>query len=224
MGIMKTNRKYGMLWMRDYFWFSSLMFLSKHIYLVREVFVNFDCFQKISTACNSSYLESEWVVKAIITESFNRCLVIHFALMHFLLSFSQFYTIFETSLLFRWIQRTRLPSSTERAGWVWTKPKREVRKYSEGMNRLLKIISKSNCFKENPIKGFNSETLTRPLTGLFRKTGKSPKRADYDDAQEPTVAAPPTNFPNMARICKKLFKCGVVFIILFQLQPLRVCR
>ncbi|KAF1766134.1 hypothetical protein GCK72_006090 [Caenorhabditis remanei] len=57
-----------------------------------------------------------------------------------------------------------------------------------------------NILKENPIKGFNSETLTRPLTGLFRKTGKSPKRADYDDAQEPTVAAPPTNFPNMARI------------------------
>lgn len=53
--------------------------------------------------------------------------------------------------------------------------------------------------KENPIKGFSSETLTRPLTGLFRKTGKSQRKTDDDDSQE-TIAAPPTNFPNMARI------------------------
>lgn len=57
-----------------------------------------------------------------------------------------------------------------------------------------------NILKENPIKGFNSETLTRPLTGLFRKTGKSTKKSDYDDSHEPTIAAPPTNFPNMTRI------------------------
>ncbi|CAL2033335.1 unnamed protein product [Caenorhabditis brenneri] len=50
------------------------------------------------------------------------------------------------------------------------------------------------------MKGFNSEKLTRPLTGLFRKTGKAAKNNDYEDFLEPTIAAPPTNFPNMARI------------------------
>ncbi|UMM18779.1 hypothetical protein L5515_014685 [Caenorhabditis briggsae] len=52
----------------------------------------------------------------------------------------------------------------------------------------------------DPIKGFKSENITRPLTGLFRKSGKSTKKTENDDIQEPTVAAPPTNFPNMARI------------------------
>lgn len=50
------------------------------------------------------------------------------------------------------------------------------------------------------MRGFNSDAITRPLTGLFRKTGRSGRKADNGDSHEPTIAAPPTNVPNMARI------------------------
>ncbi|CAI2346041.1 unnamed protein product [Caenorhabditis sp. 36 PRJEB53466] len=58
--------------------------------------------------------------------------------------------------------------------------------------------------KDNPIKGFNTEALKRPLTGMFRKTGKAPKKKEEEEVVEPTIAAPPTSFPNMPRVVATL--------------------